>query len=38
MVFILGMMAGYHSLLKAAEKYNPVLTAPAQVYPAAALA
>ncbi len=33
MVFIVGMMAGYHSLLKVGEKYNPVVQAPEEVYP-----
>jgi hypothetical protein len=35
MVFILGMMAGYQSLLKLADKYNPVMTAPVQAFSAA---
>jgi hypothetical protein len=35
MVFICGMMAGYHSLLKVGEKYNPVIPAATEVYPAA---
>lgn len=35
MVFLLGMLAGHQSLLKLADKYNPVVTAPVQVFPAA---
>ena len=33
MVFILGMMAGYQSLLKVGDKYKAEVQAPEEVYP-----
>ncbi len=36
LVFLAGMLAGYQSLLKLADKYNPEMTAPPQAFPATA--